>query len=834
MGEIPLDDANTLRESDGTATKPSGEVAARDASGLGVAGLTGTFRGRAVRQQLPTSGAEADIYLLEFGDELRVLKLYRYSLAPRGGVLDKVAEVSRRNSRALVVFFESGYDEETGRWYELLEYMPLGSLLDISLETKRSHHVISQIVRQMAEAIHCLHENDIIHCDIKPSNILIRNFEPLDLVLTDFGISSIIDAGESRKMTTIKGTPMYWAPEAFNRSVGRSCDWWGLGMILLELLACEHPFERMSTSMIMHKLTLSNVDVPDFIGPEWGMLVKGLLTKDDSKRWKYAEVMRWLAGERNIPVFYEAPEERRAEPEATAPFTFDGTDHCSPSTLAEAMAASELPWTAPGEMIKYIRIWLEKIGLGDAADDLWEGGDPVEDPQMALFVFTHRFAVMPFRLLGRVVDTESLFLFLMRAEGKNASMMEGRIIEMLNNGKLAAFYDVYARTRSADPDFRRLLSFLSGKPRHFQIGALRAILKPDEYVWPDETSTESLEAMDFFERAARVPIRREDFDSLDSVYLLPKFILDGLSDADTYGESLDRLSSWRAKGALLPASADQKYREADLSSYERVADEINLKRASSETEPIAEAADELEEYLSHMPYLSFEDALRHLKGLSKKNITARDEKFIGSFMEKIRAAREAKGRTWAEIMRWTCACGTACFIIYVVMGLGVNIPRPRDFILAGLFLFLPTAITLPFASDYNVASFRQALGIIVGLLTEQPDDPAEDQEDGEALASSVLDGSALSRYRSRFKALAIAAAAVASVVVIAALMMGSSRLYPLSAFLGMFIFPVCGGALSASAFYAAREYREWLLRFDVALLCRDYANGLAKTDEAER
>jgi len=60
-------------------------------------------------------------------------------------------------------------------------------------------------------------------------------------------------------------------------------DWWGLGMIVLELLAGEHPFEGVTNSQIIRQLSIDNVGIPDFLDPEGTLLIKGLLTKDDRR-----------------------------------------------------------------------------------------------------------------------------------------------------------------------------------------------------------------------------------------------------------------------------------------------------------------------------------------------------------------------------------------------------------------------------------------------------------------------------------------------------------------------------------------------------------------------
>jgi serine/threonine protein kinase len=183
-----------------------------------ISGISENFRGWRVVDQFPTRDAEADIYLVSAGGarnghDLCVLKLYRHRLEPKLEILNRITGISRQNSRCFVLFLETGFDEQTGRWYELQEYIPLGSLKDIPPETKQRRAFIDNLIPELSEAIRILHENGIVHCDIKPANVLVRSLEPLDAILADFGISSLMASDMSQKMTTLKGTPMYWAPE---------------------------------------------------------------------------------------------------------------------------------------------------------------------------------------------------------------------------------------------------------------------------------------------------------------------------------------------------------------------------------------------------------------------------------------------------------------------------------------------------------------------------------------------------------------------------------------------------------------------------------------------
>jgi len=72
-------------------------------------------------------------------------------------------------------------------YYEIREYCPRGNLRDNISIVKDN---IYEFIRQMNESIKILHDNMIVHLDIKPSNIVIKNDKYL---ITDFEIASIID-----------------------------------------------------------------------------------------------------------------------------------------------------------------------------------------------------------------------------------------------------------------------------------------------------------------------------------------------------------------------------------------------------------------------------------------------------------------------------------------------------------------------------------------------------------------------------------------------------------------------------------------------------------------
>jgi hypothetical protein len=680
--EIQDSEQLTVREPVRTAleipsAKDTGATIALEASSmLGDAVSLGAFRGWPVLRQLPTKGAEADIFLVKTDDATRVLKLYRHRLEPKLEILNRITEISRRNSRYFVIFLETGFDEGTGRWYELQEYIPLGSLLDIPAEAKREPSFILKLTGELSDAIHCLHENGIIHCDMKPANVLVRSLDPLDLVLTDFGISSLLAADVSQKMTGLKGTPMYWAPEAFSRIIGRPCDWWGLGMIVLELLAGEHPLEGLNDSQIIHKLTLGNIEVPKSLDPAWALLVKGLLTKDDSLRWGMGEVSRWLAGERGMPVFYE---DRPAQGnDSKSSFRFEEKEYFSVSDLAAAFSASEKPWMEGWDYLRYVRQWYERNMLFDEALELGKaiGNDT---PELALFRFIHRNARLPFSVMGKIVDFGNLRLFTGRAIRHEASPAESRIAQMLCDGTLAELYGEYASmTGQSDPFFEDLLLFMAKKPLAEIWGYLEAINDPNHFLWPEDAETgTAAERLDALKGMGVIPIKLAEFEAIKADFILPDELLYMLRSGETFAAGTEQLERWHEAEMLFPSGScsdparREMYARLSLGEYERSVRLFCLGHTPAILEKLGSLRGSFDSFTPPRDYPSammFFRTMERLNGILNRRITPKDTQFVADASALFEERRSIEGGRWARYAAGSAAGGVLLLLASYISG----------------------------------------------------------------------------------------------------------------------------------------------------------------------
>lgn len=116
-----------------------------------------------------------------------------------------------------------------------------GELFDI-LEDDKSlpEEVVRSIARQLVQALHYLHSQRIIHRDMKPQNILLGAGGRV--MLCDFGFARAMSR-HTTVLTSIKGTPLYMAPELVQElPYDRRADLWSLGVILFELYVGTPPF----------------------------------------------------------------------------------------------------------------------------------------------------------------------------------------------------------------------------------------------------------------------------------------------------------------------------------------------------------------------------------------------------------------------------------------------------------------------------------------------------------------------------------------------------------------------------------------------------------------
>jgi len=130
--------------------------------------------------------------------------------------------------------------EHRGMVYFSMPLAPRGALAG----RKEPAATVVEWMAAAARAVHHAHQSGVVHCDLKPSNILLdADDRPL---VSDFGLAQEPDRGaKDGAALVLVGSPAYMAPEQITARPGAYApplDIWALGVLLYELLAGERPF----------------------------------------------------------------------------------------------------------------------------------------------------------------------------------------------------------------------------------------------------------------------------------------------------------------------------------------------------------------------------------------------------------------------------------------------------------------------------------------------------------------------------------------------------------------------------------------------------------------
>ncbi|XP_008216191.1 serine/threonine-protein kinase D1 isoform X2 [Nasonia vitripennis] len=122
-----------------------------------------------------------------------------------------------------------------------------GDMLEMILSSEKgrlSERITKFLITQILVALKHLHSKNIVHCDLKPENVLLSsNSDFTQVKLCDFGFARII--GEKSFRRSVVGTPAYLAPEVLrNKGYNRSLDMWSVGVIVYVSLSGTFPFNE--------------------------------------------------------------------------------------------------------------------------------------------------------------------------------------------------------------------------------------------------------------------------------------------------------------------------------------------------------------------------------------------------------------------------------------------------------------------------------------------------------------------------------------------------------------------------------------------------------------
>jgi serine/threonine protein kinase len=312
--------------------------------------LTGQSIGRYHILEQLGEGGMATVYKaydtrLERNVALKVLRTELFSPV----LLQEVLQRFEREAKSLAKLSHPNivnildYGEYEGLPYLVMEYLPGGTLKNKLGHTYHWQEAV-RILIPIADGLCFAHQHGIIHRDVKPANILLK--EKGTPVLTDFGIAKILESSEGHTLTGSGvgiGTPEYMAPEQGmgSKSIDARVDIYALGIMFYEMVVGRKPYVADTPMAVVLKqisdpLPRPTQFVPDIPESVENVLFKALAKQPEDRYLNMEEFIAALEGLlQDIPTVQV---QQRTETSLQPPVMAVTTDAATP---AEPIAAKK-------------------------------------------------------------------------------------------------------------------------------------------------------------------------------------------------------------------------------------------------------------------------------------------------------------------------------------------------------------------------------------------------------------------------------------------------------------------------------------------------------------
>uniref|UniRef100_A0A672K0B5 Serine/threonine-protein kinase PLK n=1 Tax=Sinocyclocheilus grahami TaxID=75366 RepID=A0A672K0B5_SINGR len=233
----------------------------------------------------------------EFTD-LSTGKMYAAKIIPHTRVskphqrekIDREIELHRSLHHKHIVHFYHHF-EDKDNIYILLEYCSRRSLAHILKARKvLTESEVRYYLRQIVSGLKYLHEQQILHRDLKLGNFFIN--ESMELKVGDFGLAAKLEPIENRRRT-ICGTPNYLSPEVLNKQ-GHGCesDVWALGCVMYTMLLGRPPFETTNLKETYRCIREARYSMPSSLSAQAKHLISSMLAKNPMDRPQLDDILR--------------------------------------------------------------------------------------------------------------------------------------------------------------------------------------------------------------------------------------------------------------------------------------------------------------------------------------------------------------------------------------------------------------------------------------------------------------------------------------------------------------------------------------------------------------
>jgi serine/threonine protein kinase/Tfp pilus assembly protein PilF len=202
-------------------------------SKLGQGGLGAVYLAR--DQQLHSKPVVVKVLLDEPGQDEWFKKKFR----------QEVEALSRIDHPGVVGILDWGQTPDS-KQFLVMQFVKGRSLRSLIKAEGMEFDEVAQIMRQTAQALSAAHDQGVLHCDLKPENIMLQDLGEgaYQVKIVDFGIAKIRDSqiSSTSSETKVAGTLHYMAPEQLKGRPSTASDIFALGVIAYEMLTGRRPF----------------------------------------------------------------------------------------------------------------------------------------------------------------------------------------------------------------------------------------------------------------------------------------------------------------------------------------------------------------------------------------------------------------------------------------------------------------------------------------------------------------------------------------------------------------------------------------------------------------
>ncbi|XP_075431111.1 serine/threonine-protein kinase Nek4 isoform X2 [Ascaphus truei] len=221
---------------------------------------------------------------------------------------EQEAQLLSRLKHPNIVAYKESWEGEDGLLYIVMGFCEGGDLYHKLKEQKSKLLVESQVVDwfvQIAMALQYLHDEHIMHRDLKTQNIFLTRSNIIKV--GDLGIARILESQYDMASTLI-GTPYYMSPELFsNKPYNYKSDVWALGCCVYEMATLKHAFNAKDMNSLVYRIIEGKLPpIPKDYSPELGELIQTMLSKQPEKRPNVRQILRKPFIKHHITLFLQA------------------------------------------------------------------------------------------------------------------------------------------------------------------------------------------------------------------------------------------------------------------------------------------------------------------------------------------------------------------------------------------------------------------------------------------------------------------------------------------------------------------------------------------------